>query len=53
MKNRREFLKTGVPAGIAGIIASQTAPAFSQNMNIVKIGQLGLGGHNFLKPTGC
>ena len=50
MKNRREFLKTGVSAGIAGIIVSQTAPAFSQTMGMVKIGQLGLGGHNFLKP---
>ncbi|MFA6471052.1 MAG: Gfo/Idh/MocA family oxidoreductase [Candidatus Latescibacterota bacterium] len=50
MKNRREFLKTGAAAGIAGILSSRTAPAFCQDMGMMKIGQLGLGGHGFLKP---
>jgi predicted dehydrogenase len=50
MKTRREFFKAGVSAGIVGIIASRTAPAFTQDMGMVKIGQLGMGGHDFLRP---
>ncbi|MBT4485157.1 MAG: hypothetical protein HOC71_15940, partial [Candidatus Latescibacteria bacterium] len=38
-----------VAGGIAGIAASQTPPAFAQNMKMVKVGQLGLGSHGFLE----
>ncbi len=47
MESRCEFLKTATAGGIAGIIASKTAPAYTADMTLLKIGQLGLGGHNF------
>jgi len=34
--------------GIGGIIAAGKAPAFAQEMKMVKIGQLGLGSHGFV-----
>ncbi|MHB9030362.1 MAG: twin-arginine translocation signal domain-containing protein, partial [Candidatus Latescibacterota bacterium] len=48
MKTRREFMKTTAVAGIAGIVISRQAPAFAQNMGVMKIGQLGLGSHGFV-----
>ena len=48
METRRSFMGKAALAGIAGIAASRTAPAFAQNMGMIKIGQLGLGSHNFL-----
>ena len=47
MKTRREFLKSAAVGGISGIIAAKTAPAYAKDMKLLKIGQLGLGGHNF------
>ncbi len=47
MGTRRSFLKTSAAGGLAGILASGRAPAFAQDMNLLKIGQIGLGGHNF------
>lgn len=47
MGTRRTFLKTSAATGIAGIVASRTAPAFAQDMKLLRIGQIGLGGHNF------
>jgi hypothetical protein len=47
MESRRSFLKA-TAAGIAGVIASRTAPAFAQQMGMLKIGQLGLGSHGFV-----
>ena len=46
MDTRRTFLKNAA-GGIAGIIGSQTVPAVLADMKEIKIGQLGLGGHNF------
>ncbi len=46
--SRRTFLKKSAAAGIAGIVTSGKAPAFSREMNTVKIGQIGLGSHSFL-----
>lgn len=45
--NRRDFLKNAAAGSIAGLIASRTAPAYASDMKLLKIGQLGLGGHNF------
>jgi hypothetical protein len=47
MESRRSFMKRSFAAGITGIIASRTAPAFAKNMKMLKIGQLGLGSHSF------
>lgn len=47
MEKRREFLKKAALGGIAGAVAAGTAPAYAQDMGTLKIGQLGLGGHNF------
>jgi len=47
MGSRREFLATSAAGGIAGIVAAKTPPAFAQDMKLLKIGQIGLGGHNF------
>ncbi len=47
MDSRRSFMGKTALAGIAGIVAAQTAPAFAQNMGLVKIGHLGLGSHHF------
>lgn len=48
MQSRRSFIKKSAIAGIGGILASKTAPAFAQDMNMVKIGQIGRGSHSFL-----
>lgn len=48
METRRSFLGKATLAGIAGIATTRTAPAFAQNMGMVKIGQLGLGSHGFV-----
>ncbi|MBN1292161.1 MAG: Gfo/Idh/MocA family oxidoreductase [Candidatus Latescibacteria bacterium] len=48
MASRRTFLKKMSAAGIGGILASGKAPAFAQDMNKIKIGQIGLGSHSFL-----
>ena len=48
MKNRREFLKESVIGGIAGIIAAQKGPVFAQDLKMIRIGQPGLGSHNFV-----
>ena len=48
METRRSFIGKAALAGIAGIAASQTAPAFAQNMGMLKIGQLGMGSHGFV-----
>jgi len=47
MNTRRDFIGKSSVLGIAGILASGKAPAFAQDLNMVKIGQLGLGSHNF------
>jgi hypothetical protein len=47
MQNRRSFIQEAAVGGIAAIIASGKAPAFAQDMNLIKIGQLGLGSHGF------
>ncbi len=47
MPDRRSFIQTAALAGIAGIIASRKAPAFAQDMKLLKIGQLGQGSHSF------
>ncbi|MFA6470694.1 MAG: Gfo/Idh/MocA family oxidoreductase [Candidatus Latescibacterota bacterium] len=47
METRRSFMGKAALAGIAGILASKTAPAFAQNMGMLKIGHLGLGSHGF------
>jgi len=47
MSTRRSFIQSAALSGIAGIIASQNSPAFSQDMKLLKIGQLGLGSHSF------
>ncbi|MFA6470695.1 MAG: Gfo/Idh/MocA family oxidoreductase [Candidatus Latescibacterota bacterium] len=48
METRRSFMGKAALAGIAGIVASKTAPAFAQNMGKIKIGQLGIGSHNYV-----
>ena len=47
MDNRRNFIRKTAAGGIAGILGAKNAPAFASDMNLLKIGQLGLGGHNF------
>jgi hypothetical protein len=47
VSGRRTFLKSAVCSGITGILAAGSAPAFAKDMKLLKIGQLGLGGHNF------
>jgi len=47
MKSRRRFLYSTAAGGIAGIVAAGKAPAFAVETGLLKIGQLGLGGHNF------
>ena len=49
MTTRRKFLKKTATGGIAGIIAAGIPPAFSQDMKMLKIGQLGLGSHGFVE----
>lgn len=48
MDTRRSFMSKAALAGIAGIVAFRKAPAFAQNMGVIKIGQLGLGSHGFV-----
>jgi hypothetical protein len=48
MENRRSFIKKSVASGIGGILASRRAPVFAQDMNMIRIGQLGMGSHGFL-----
>jgi hypothetical protein len=47
MKNRRDFMKKAALGGIAGIIATGKAPAFAEEMKMLKIGQPGIGSHYF------
>lgn len=47
MSTRRRFIQGVTLAGIAGIVASRTAPAFAQDAKVKKIGVLGLGSHSF------
>ena len=46
MKTRRGFLKQASLGGVAGIIAAGKAPAYAQDMKVMKISQIGIG-HNF------
>jgi hypothetical protein len=48
METRRSFMGKTALAGIAGIVALRKAPAFAQEMGMIKIGQLGLGSHSFV-----
>jgi hypothetical protein len=48
MGSRRSFMGKAALAGIAGIVASRTAPAHAQNIGTIKMGQLGQGSHGFL-----
>ena len=48
MSTRRSFMQGAALTGIAGIVASRRAPAYAQDMKMVKIGQLGLGSHSFV-----
>jgi len=48
MTTRRKFLKKTATGGIAGIIAAGIPPAFTQDMKMLKIGQLGFGSHSFV-----
>ena len=48
MDTRRSFISKAALAGIAGIVACRKAPAFAENMGMIKIGQLGLGSHGFV-----
>jgi hypothetical protein len=48
METRRSFIEKAAMAGIAGIVAAKAAPAFAQNIGMLKIGQLGLGSHGFV-----
>lgn len=47
MLTRRSFLRN-TTIGMAGILTYQQAPAFIQDIGMIKIGQLGLGSHTFL-----
>ncbi len=47
MTKRREFVLKSGHIGMAAVLASRKAPVFAQDMKKVKIGQLGLGSHNF------
>ena len=48
METRRSFMKKTALSGIGGILAAGHSPAFAQDINMIKIGQLGLGSHSFL-----
>lgn len=47
MQTRRVFMKTS-SLGAVALVSGNRAPAFIQDMKKMKIGQLGLGSHNFL-----
>ena len=48
MDTRRSFMEKSILGGITGIIAAGKAPAFAQDMKLLKLSKLGLGSHNFL-----
>ncbi|MBN1293783.1 MAG: Gfo/Idh/MocA family oxidoreductase [Candidatus Latescibacteria bacterium] len=48
MDTRRSFMKKTAIGGIAGILSAGKAPAFAQDMKLLKLSKLGLGSHNFL-----
>jgi len=48
METRRSFIGKTAFAGISCIIAAGHAPAFAQDLKMLKIGQLGLGSHSFV-----
>ena len=48
MESRRSFIRKTSLAGIGGIITSGKAPAYAQDLNMIKVGQIGLGSHSFL-----
>ncbi len=48
MHSRRTFVKHAALSGVAGIVAAGRAPAALSQMNMVRIGQLGLGSHGFV-----
>ncbi|MFC1607998.1 Gfo/Idh/MocA family oxidoreductase [Candidatus Latescibacterota bacterium] len=47
METRRSFIKKSALSGIAGIVATGSAPAFAQDMKMLKLGQIGQGSHGF------
>lgn len=49
MEEQGKTLHTAA-AGIAGIAAARTAPAVARDRGVIRIGQIGLGGHDFLRP---
>jgi len=48
MESRRAFIQKSALAGIGGIVATGKAPAFAQDLNKIKVCQIGLGSHSFL-----
>ncbi len=49
MDKKDNILHKGAAAGIAGILAAGKAPALPRDPGMVRIGQIGLGGHDFLR----
>ena len=49
MATRRSFMEKAAVGGIAGMVAAKTPPSFAREMGTVRIGQLGLGSHSFLR----
>ena len=49
MATRRDFMKNAGIGGIAGIAAARRPPAFASEKKTLKIGQLGLGSHGFVR----
>jgi len=47
METRRTFIRKTAVIGIAGIVAAGKAPSYAKDMNLLKIGLLGLGSHRF------
>ena len=47
MAQKTSLVQKTTLAGIAGIVAAGKAPAYAQDMKLLKIGVLGLGSHNF------
>lgn len=45
---RRSFIKKSTLLGISGIIAAGQTPAYAKDMDMLKIGQLGMGSHGFV-----
>lgn len=48
METRRSFINKATLLGIGGIIAAGRAPVYAKDMNMLKIGQLGMGSHSFV-----